>query len=60
MRRLNVRAILADPAQRRRLIVGVIIATQAREGIGTTPEQAGAAYDRVLAERNVSERTMKP
>ena len=60
MRRLNVRAILADPAQRRRLIVSVIVATQAREGIGTTPEQAGAAYDRVLAERNVSERTMKP
>ena len=60
MRRLNVRAILADPAQRRRLIVGVIIATQAREGIDTTPEEAGAAYDRVLAERNVSERTMKP
>ena len=60
MRRLDVRAILTDPAQRRRLIVGLIVATQAREGIDTTPEEAGAAYDRVLAERNVSERTMKP
>ena len=58
--RFPICALLADPAQRRRLIVSVIVATQAREGIDTTPEEAGAAYDRVLAERNVSERTMKP
>jgi hypothetical protein len=42
--RYDIRAILADPAQRKRLMVGVIIATQAREGIATTYEQAEAAY----------------
>ena len=51
MIRVNIRAILADPAQRRHLIVGVIVATQAREGVVTTEEQAGAAYDRVQHER---------
>lgn len=45
MRRINIRAILADPAQRRTLMVRVIVATQAREGITTTRAQAEAAYD---------------
>lgn len=49
--RVDVRSILADPVRRKKLMVGVIIATQAREGIETTPEQAAAAYDKVQAER---------
>jgi hypothetical protein len=51
MRRVDIKAILADPEQRRRLMVGVIVATQAREGIETTAEQAAEAYDRVAARR---------
>ncbi len=45
--RVDIKAILANPAQRRELFVGVIIATQAREGIVTTRAQAEAAYDTV-------------
>ena len=45
--RIDIRAILRDPVQRRRLLVNTIIATQAREGITTTREQAEAAYDKV-------------
>lgn len=48
--RLDVRAILADPVQRRRLMVPALIAAQAREGIVTTQAQAEAAYDKVQAE----------
>jgi hypothetical protein len=51
MKRVNIRAILADPVLRRRMMVQTIIATQAREGIETTQEQAERAYDKVLAER---------
>lgn len=43
-RRANIRAILADHEARERLMVQVIIATQARESITTTEEQAKAAY----------------
>ena len=39
-------AILKDPVLRKRLLTGVIIATQAREGITTTQEQADAAYEK--------------
>lgn len=46
-RRVDLKAILADPAQRRELLVATIIATQAREGIVTTREQAERAYDKV-------------
>ena len=49
-RRIDVKAILADPEQRRELIVRTIQATQAREGIDTTEEQAMAAYDAVMQE----------
>jgi hypothetical protein len=49
--RIDLRAILADPAQRRKLMVRVIIATQAREGVETTREQAERAYDAVQRER---------
>ena len=50
-RRVDIKAILADPKQRRELMVRNIIATQAREGIKTTREQAEAAYDKVQAEQ---------
>jgi hypothetical protein len=43
-RRVNVKAILADPELRRKLMVATIQTTQAREGIDTTTEQANRAY----------------
>lgn len=49
--RVNVKSILADAVLRKRLMVQVIIATQAREGITTTVAQAEAAYNKVQAER---------
>ena len=42
--RVNVKAILADPDLRRKMMVRTIQATQAREGIDTTAEQAERAY----------------
>ncbi len=44
MKRVNVKAILADPDLRRKLMVPTIQAIQAREGIETTAEQADRAY----------------
>lgn len=49
MRRIDIRALLADPQARRWLMVGCIIAIQAREGIVTTRLQAEAAYDAVIS-----------
>jgi hypothetical protein len=43
-RRVDLRKILADPELRRKLMVSTIQATQAREGIDTTEEQAQRAY----------------
>jgi hypothetical protein len=50
-KRVGIKAILRNPAQRRTLLVNCIIATQAREGVTTTREQAEAAYDKVVASR---------
>jgi hypothetical protein len=51
-RRVNIKAILADADLRRKLMVSTIQATQAREGIDTSPEQADRAYQVVTeAER---------
>jgi hypothetical protein len=50
VKRIDIRAVLSNPVQRRRLLVGVIIATQAREGIVTTQAQAEAAYDAIRKE----------
>ncbi len=44
--RINMTELLADPVKRKELMVRVIIATQAREGIETTREQAEAAYEK--------------
>lgn len=49
---MDLRAILANPAARRRLFCRVIIATQAREGIQTTFVQAEAAYDAVQEKKS--------
>jgi hypothetical protein len=43
-KRIEIKKILADPELRRRLMVSTIQATQAREGIHTTEEQARRAY----------------
>lgn len=49
--RIDIREILSDARARRRLFISVIIATQAREGIVTTRDQAANAYDKVSLER---------
>ena len=46
-KRVNIRAILRNPVQRRRMEIGCIVAIQAREGIRTTPLQAAQAYAKV-------------
>lgn len=56
MKRIDIKGILRDPVKRRELFVGVIIATQAREGIITTRAQAEAAYDTVQKERSAKPR----
>jgi hypothetical protein len=43
-KRVNVRAILGDADLRRKLTVSTIQATQVREGIETSPQQADRAY----------------
>ena len=48
-RRVNLRAILDDEDLRRELMVPVIQAMQAREGIKTTRAQAECAYYNVRA-----------
>jgi hypothetical protein len=50
-RRIALRELLDDPSQRREMMIDTIIATQAREGIHTTREEAERAYDRVQRER---------
>jgi hypothetical protein len=53
-KRVSLRKILADPDLRRRLMVSTIQATQAREGIVTTEEQAQRAYYVVTEEENAA------
>ena len=50
----SVRAILANPTQRRELAVRFIMSAQHMEGIDTTREQAERAYDAVQAEHAAS------
>jgi hypothetical protein len=49
--KVDIKAILKYTKLRRALMVQTIIATQAREGIDCTLEQAEAAYDLVQSER---------
>lgn len=55
MGRVNIRKILSDSKTRRELMVRVIIATQAREGITTTRRQAEVAYEAARLARTPSE-----
>ena len=50
MRRVKINSILNDPAKRRALMVGVIRATQEREGIDCSLENAQRAYDKIIQE----------
>jgi hypothetical protein len=45
-KRVDIRAILHNPVQRRELMIRCIIAIQAREGVQTTYKQAAEAYDK--------------
>jgi hypothetical protein len=54
MKRIDIKAILRNPKQRRKLMIQTLIAMQAREGITTTPEQAAAAVDKFAAETSVT------
>lgn len=53
-RRVNMKALLADADLRRELMVSTIQATQAREGIETTREQADRAYYVVTEAENAT------
>ena len=53
MPRVDIKKILANPDLRRKIMVSTIIATQAREGIETTKEQAKQAYDKILKEKEI-------
>jgi hypothetical protein len=50
LKRYNMKKILADPKLRRELIIQSTIATQAREGIIVTREEAESSYDEVMKE----------
>jgi hypothetical protein len=50
-KRLDIKAILADPEKRRDLMVESIIAIQAREGRDITRERAEEVYDQARKER---------
>ena len=49
-KRVPIKDILDDPVERRELMIRTIIATQAREGIEVTREQAERAYDKIQEE----------
>ena len=53
-RRLDLRGILAEPDLRRELMIRTLQATQAREGIETTREQAERAYYVVTEAENAA------
>ena len=48
MKRINIKAILANPIQRREMQVGAILFLQHLEGIMTTRAQAEAAFDSLM------------
>lgn len=58
MNRVDVKGILRDRQLRKELSVRVIIATQAREGIVTTREQAEQAYEAVQKELSFTPRVV--
>lgn len=50
MRRKNIREILDTPAKRRTIMVWMIRAIQAREGIDCSVENAQLAYDKIFGD----------
>jgi len=54
IKRINIKDILSNPEKRKKLFIETIIATQAREGIITTKEQAEYAYNIALAGRKTA------
>lgn len=48
-RRVDIKAVLADPVERRRMMVDSLIFIQASQGRVLTEHEAGEVYDRVLA-----------
>ena len=52
-RRVDIRAILDHPGNRRKLLVNALIALQRREGIEITHRQAEEAYDKVQLQRSI-------
>ncbi len=55
-----IQSLLADPEKKKALMVNSIIATQAREGIKTTREQAEAAYAKAQYRPNSSRIAASP
>jgi hypothetical protein len=49
-KRFDIKKILSDPMLRKEIITQTIIATQSREGVETTIEQAERAYFKVRKE----------
>jgi len=47
-KRVDIKKLLANPVLKKELMVRVIVATQLREGIVTTIEEANRAYERAL------------
>ena len=54
MRRIDIRAILSDPAKRRMLVAQGTVAIQSREGIDITLEEALASYDKLEADGSLA------
>lgn len=52
LRRFDIKKILTNPAQRRMMVARSTVATQAREGIDITLEEALESYDKIIAEKN--------
>ena len=52
LQRFDMKKILSDPAQRRMMVARGTVATQAREGIDITLEEALESYDRIMKEKN--------
>lgn len=50
-RRVDIKAILANPITKRNMMINLIVAAAAMEGIDTTPEQATQAYDKIQEEK---------
>ena len=60
LKRYNIKKLYSDPARRRMMIAQSTVATQAREGIDITLEEALASYDEVMKEKKIDKNKIKP